>query len=51
VGNRWIAERLAMGHPGTVSRMLGACKNDPEIAPIRNALSKELDQSGKETRK
>ena len=23
VGVNWIAERLAMGHPGSVSRMLG----------------------------
>ena len=24
VGVNWIAERLAMGHPGSVSRLLGA---------------------------
>ena len=48
VSNGWIAARLAMGHPGSVSRMLGACKSDTEIASIRNALAKELDRSGKE---
>jgi hypothetical protein len=47
VGNSWIAERLAMGHPCTVSRMLGACKSDLEIASIRNALAKELDLNRK----
>jgi putative transposase len=51
VGNSWIADRLAMGHPGTVSRMLGACKSDTEIASIRNALAKELDQGGKDVKK
>lgn len=51
VGNSWIAGRLAMGHPGTVSRLLGTCKSDPETASIRNALAKELDQDGKDARK
>ena len=45
--NGWIAARLAMGHPGSVSRMIGACKSDAEIPFIRNALAKELDQDGK----
>ncbi len=40
-----------MGHPGTVSRMLGACKSDPEVASLRNALAKELDQSRKDAEK
>jgi len=48
VGNGWIATRLAMGHPGSVSRLLGACKSDPEIANIRNVLVEQLDQGGKE---
>lgn len=51
VGNNWIATRLAMGHPGSVSRLLGACKSDAEIAFIRDALAKELDQGGKESKK
>ena len=50
MGNSWIAARLAMEHPGSVSRMLGACKTDTEIAFIRNALVEELDQSGKDTK-
>jgi hypothetical protein len=40
-----------MGHPGTVSRMLGACKSDTEVASIKNELVKELDQSGKGAKK
>jgi putative transposase len=51
VSNGWIAARLAMGHPGTVSRMLGACKSDTEVASIKNELAKELDQSGKGAKK
>ena len=51
VGNSWIAARLAMGHPGTVSRMLGACKSDPEIASIRDELVKELERGGKAAQK
>ncbi|MEY3896664.1 MAG: hypothetical protein RLZZ214_2184 [Verrucomicrobiota bacterium] len=51
VGNGWIAARLAMGHPGSVSRILGACKSDMEIASMRNALAKELDQGGKAAKK
>ncbi len=46
VSNGWIAARLAMGHPGSVSRMLGACKTDTEIVSIRNGLAKELEQDG-----
>ena len=48
VSNGWIAARLAMGHPGSVSRMLGACKSDAEIASIRSALAKESNQGEKE---
>jgi len=29
VSNPWLAQRLGMGHPGSVSRVLGACLNDP----------------------
>ena len=46
VSNGWIAARLAMGHPGSVSRMLGACKTDTEIVSIRNGMAKELEQDG-----
>jgi hypothetical protein len=48
VSNGWIAARLAMGHPGSVSRMLGAGKSDGEIESIRNALVEDLDGGGKE---
>lgn len=30
VGNRWIADRLAMGHTAGVSRLLGECRKDNE---------------------
>jgi len=42
VSNGWIAARLVMGHPGSVSRMLGACKSNTEIASIKKALAKKL---------
>jgi hypothetical protein len=29
VKNDWIAKRLAMGHPGSVSRLVAASRNDP----------------------
>lgn len=51
VSNGWIAARLAMGHPGSVSRMLSACKSDKKIASIRNVLTQELNQSRKEGKK
>ena len=51
VSNGWIAARLAMGHPGSVSRMLGACKSDAETASIRKALARELDQDEKNDKK
>jgi len=51
LANGWIAARLAMRHPGSVSRMLGACKSDVEIISIRTARAKELDQRGKDARK
>ena len=47
VSNGLIAARLVMGHPGSVSRMLGACKSNTEIASIKKALAKEFDQAGK----
>jgi hypothetical protein len=51
VNNGWIAARLAMGHPGSVSRILGACKNDAETESVRIALAKEIDQVGKKYRR
>ena len=29
--NEWIAKRLVMGHPGSVSRLVSACGRDPRI--------------------
>jgi REP element-mobilizing transposase RayT len=51
VGNGWIAARLAMGHPGSVSRMLGTCKNEVETASIKDTLAIELNHSEKEAEK
>jgi len=42
VSNGWIAARLAMGHPGSVSRMLGSCKVSGEWLSTRNELEKAL---------
>ncbi|MBG7607824.1 MAG: hypothetical protein IZT59_07360, partial [Verrucomicrobia bacterium] len=36
VGNRWVAQRLAMGHTGSVSRLVGAFgKNKEELTKLR----------------
>ena len=48
MSNGWIAARLAMGHPGSVSRILGAGKGEGEIESIRKALVEDLDGGGKE---
>jgi len=40
VGENWIAERLAMGHPGSLSRMLGAM-------PKNRSWGKRLRELGK----
>jgi putative transposase len=37
VSNDWIANRLVMGHPGSISRMLSACRGD-------RGLAKESDE-------
>jgi putative transposase len=42
VSNGWIAARLAMGHPGAVSRMLGSCKVPGECLSTRNELEKAI---------
>ncbi|MDE0837078.1 MAG: hypothetical protein OSA84_12080 [Akkermansiaceae bacterium] len=36
VGNRWVAQRLAMGHTGSVSRLVGAFgKKKEELTKLR----------------
>lgn len=32
VSRKWLGQRLGMGHPGSVSRMLGELKNNPQLA-------------------
>lgn len=32
VSRKWLGQRLAMGHPGSVSRMLGELKRSPQLA-------------------
>jgi hypothetical protein len=34
VGNKWSAERLAMGYPGTVNRMPGAVEHPWQCRPL-----------------
>jgi len=46
--NGWIATRLVMGHPGSVSRLLGSCRESGELASIFNHLAKALDEASKE---
>ena len=38
VSNEWIASKLMMGHPGSVSLMLSAGRADKELAIKRHAL-------------
>lgn len=38
VSNGWIAGRLAMGHPGAVSRLVSASRKDPDLSLKRNEL-------------
>jgi hypothetical protein len=45
VGNSWIAKRLAMGHSGSVSRMLGSCRKSGEQASTIKQLAKALDEA------
>ena len=42
VGNGWIATRLAMGHPGSVSRMLSTGRAHSNLASEQNPLTKVL---------
>lgn len=43
VGNLWIAERLAMGHPTSVSRLITAGKADRRRLGEKNELRRKLD--------
>ncbi len=40
VGTAWIAKRLAMGHPGSVSRQLGTVKRNRKLQKQANDLGK-----------
>ena len=40
VATQWIAQRLAMGHPGSVSRQVGMVKSDPKLLKKLNELEK-----------
>lgn len=42
VSNAWIADRLVMGHPGAVSRLVALGRADPEIASGVARLEKML---------
>lgn len=42
VGNEWIAKRLAMGHSGSVSRLVVGSKSDPEMQRKFQKLKKLL---------
>lgn len=42
VSNDWIATRLGMGHPGSVSRMLSAKRADKDLTVKREALTRIL---------
>jgi hypothetical protein len=48
VGNSWIAKRLAMGHSGSVSRMIGSCLTSGESVSTRKQLANALDDEEKE---
>jgi putative transposase len=42
VGFDWIAKRLAMGHPGSVSRLVSKVKQDPKLQKRTHELEKML---------
>jgi REP element-mobilizing transposase RayT len=46
VSNDWIASRLAIGHPGSVSRMISAGRTDKNVAWKRNELAEILFAEG-----
>jgi REP element-mobilizing transposase RayT len=39
VSNDWIASRLSMGHPGSVSRMISAGRSDKTLAKKKNEVA------------
>ena len=41
-GNSWIANRLCMGHPGSVSRLVVAAGNDKAMSREKKKLEKLL---------
>jgi putative transposase len=43
IDNRWIAERLAMGHPTSVSRLVSAGRKDKETVAGKNDLLQRID--------
>jgi REP element-mobilizing transposase RayT len=43
VGTEWLAKRLQMGHPGSVSRQLGAVRNQPKLTSHLEKLEKMLN--------
>jgi hypothetical protein len=43
VSNYWIASSLAMGHPGSVSRMISAGRSDRRISERFHALDKAIN--------
>jgi putative transposase len=44
VSNRWLGERLAMGHPGSVSREMGRIRRDPGLARLAKRLTLQIDK-------
>ena len=43
VSNYWIASSLAMGHPGSVSRMISAGRSDRRMSERFHALDKAIN--------
>jgi hypothetical protein len=40
VSREWLGQRLGMGHPGSVSRMLGELKKNPKLGKRLNELER-----------
>jgi hypothetical protein len=45
VSNSWIATGLGMEHPGSASRLLGACWESGEVVSTLNQLTIALDEA------
>ena len=45
VGNSWIAGRLYMGHPGSVSRLIGTCRKSRERTAALAKLATAIDEA------